>query len=869
MYTAINKKLYFVAWATSLLVALSCSREEEPSRVEPASSKYEIVVGTGERVRLELVGKTDFSAFALQDDVARYALSTKPSEPRTAPLINLDAQVGEGKARKMLVRLVNREEPSKITEVIVGPDELLFEGKEGEYSFKLNLEVNLQEGQSFSSGEWYLSAIYNSTNTDDPSVFVHNPTDAKFFTTAASRVEMPGVSLVIPWTRVYTKASPSSDDKEQDIKKGVGAAVMGQLSPQLGRNLSLRLKPDGVMLRVRPVSNVIEDILITRIRLRTQELVMGTHSYKKPTVVSVDDLTNGAFPEVTSVSSTAEVDLGHYDKSQADVRHTPGYVLPSGDYGRLEMLVWGFPKVGAESDPNLGTYAWVEARGYLSKRAADGTIWSSQTQVIDDGTSDGTIVNRAEADVRFFSNGNNQGIQAQYVSERWGERVLYQKIKKQTLKRGSLYLILPRVESDLQITERYSLLQDPSTGRRYGVIEIHNPTLRDIDLNEYGLTRIAVTGYESSTHPTLGAYGRGATTGFDTSRFTNLNIGEMYAFPQVEANKRINSDDFMNTSTPFQNLDAFAKALVLPFSSKYRSATLGMTAQGSAAMFPFYKVNKDKQPTNELRDDVPRTEVLGSTESADYTASYVDYTTLLGGAEPYSIDGTRANILSPGQTMVILSNGYLESDKFTDNTSNQTTDNIPTFFADIRKGVATGFCKYVVAMNNARREDARPLDADAGVLTLGSYDIPVLVKRKQRPNLSSGYYYQLLDGLWTNAPLASYLGYASSGSTTEQIYQAQLSANENYGIVSQYIKAKARKERTGEHTGVWEKRTPSLLFNTPFTSDFATGRMVAAQDFALGQTDNFTNFGVRLFQDQITARRPDSYVVRWSTAKAK
>lgn len=851
MYTFMNKRNWLVALMGAALALSSCSKEDLVSEQEAIqNSEYKIVEGTGERVTLEISGETDLGDFGAAADGLRYKLSTDFDNLAAVPVINLDEQVGKGKARKLLVRLVEKSEPSKITELIVGADKLEFAGTQGQYTFKLNVEVNLQEGQSFATGEWYISGVYGSTNTN-PSVFTHNPTDAKFFTIGTNTVEMPGVSLVIPWTRIYTKAQPSIDDTDKSLDKGVGATAMGQLGPKLGRNFGLKLKPDGVMLRVRPVSNILDNVLITTIRMRTQELVMGTHTYEKPTTVDLADLTGGAYPAVTSVSSTSDADLEVMDKYQGVATHAQGYIVPAGDYGRLEMFVWGFPKAGVETDESKRTAIWVVSQGFRTTR------WNSQTKVVDDKTSDGTIEPRAAEDVKFFTNNTNQGIQAQYISERWGQRQLYQKVKKQAFKRGNLYLLLPRVESDLQITERYSHVQDAATGTRYGVIEIYNPTLREIDLNEYGLARVALTGYDNATVPTLGDFLRNTQpSATDAGRFTNINIGEMYAFPVVTEpyhNPAVTKEASFTKNTPLPDANAsrLASALVLPLTGKYSSASVGMYINGSAAMYP--------SPTHA---EAPKTVVTGSTDKSDYPARYTDYTTALGGAQAYDTSGGRPNILAPGQTMIILTNGYLNSASFTDVASNKNASNIPTFFADIKKAVDMGYCKYVVAMNNAKSEAAAPLSADAGVMTLGSYDIPLLLKRKT--TTGTGFYYQLIDGLWSNRPLGAYFGYGSGGKNSDEIYAVQLAANKEYGIISQYIKAKNRT-----NAGLWEKRTPSHLFNSPVITEYSTGRMTAAQDYSVDDADNFTNFGVRLFEEQRTARNPQNYVVKWRTTKAQ
>lgn len=847
MYT--NKtKVWLVALAASFVGLSACNNEDLPEKSETTNSEYVIVEGTGERITLDLSGQADLEAFGIQSEEARYAIANKSEDPRTTPVINLDDEVGPGNAKRLLLRLVNKAEPNKITEIDVPKEKLLFEGKEGAYTFNLKVELNLQEGQSFESGEWYLSGIYGAAQTStDPRVFDHPATKATLYASDDTKKELTDVSLVIPWTRIYTKASP-----HPTAKADVNKASLDKLPATLGRNFELKLKPDGVLMRIRPVSNVIEHVLITGIRLRTQELVMGKHTYEKPASVTAEELTQGARPKVTTVSQYTGIELERINKYQAAQSSSAGKILRRGDYANIELFAWGFPVEGAELDPSKVTGAWIVSQGYNPKDT-EASRWTPMAEVIDNGTSSGTVRKRAPEDMRFFTANGNQGIQPEYISSRWGARKLYQLVQKQKYERGKIYLMLPRIESDLQIMERYTHVQDPTSGQRYSVIEIHNPTLRNIDLNEYGIARIAVTGYDNATSPVLWE----ATFGTTSRPKTDYTMGTIYAFPNVStpfsAGSRLNDNDI-----PFENIETFASALVLPFSRKYNSASIGMTIQGSGTMW--------SDPT--IRKDVPQHNVVGSSDMSSYTAQYLDYTTKLGGTTAYDITGATPNILAPGQTMIILSGGYLDASKFTDVSSNKTADNIPTFFADIKKGIRTGFCKYVVAMNNAKDEGAMPLSPDAGVTSFGNYDIPLLFKRRPMPNGSTGFYYQLLDGMWMNKSLAWYFGLERNDKKyNEAAYDVQLNSTlPHFGIVSQYIKAKNRN-LNGEHAGLWEKRTPSDLFNMPIVTEWSAGRMTCAQDYAVGQADNFTSFGVRLFQDQTTPRNPANYVVKWSAKK--
>lgn len=825
-----KKHMWLVALATGFIGLSSCSSEDVTRSTEPSNnSKYTIVEGTGDRVTLEFSGDADLEAFGARPESARYLLKGDGTQPRTAPVINLDDHVGQGNAKTLLIRLVDKNNPTLVTERIVTADELLFKGSEGKYTFEFKIDVTLQAGQSFESGEWYISGIYGGT-ASDPTNFEVVP---RFVTNTqlANKIDLNenttnGASLVIPWTRIYTKASP-----HPTAKGDVDKASMDKLPATLGRNFELKLKPDGVLFRIRPVSRLVSNILYNQIRVKTSDITIGTHNYEKPTSVDVADLTSGAFPKVTSTSkqyispSLERVKANYAADQVVPMDETKkGFLLPSGDFGRAELLVWGFPVDGQDTDQSKTTELWVHSSGrsgHVARSTNPSDVWGSKTYINDDGTDNGAITSYPEKDIRYArvsTNLGNAGIQDNVIAKRWGAQPFYQKVVKQKYQRGRAYLMLPVMDSDLIMTERYSELQEPSVAQRAGLIEIYNPTLRPIDVSQYGFVRVAATGMENETNPDI--YGSLAI----------INKGKLYAFPNVSEplisgygfKDQTNAFSEGATATTTPTGQRFRHAVVLPFSSALPSRTtgLGITGTNSLASNP-----------NDTRANIPKVTYYASEEKGAYTVSYRDFGTALG-ATAYNASGS--NILEPGQTMIVLSNKFLDA--------GTTAADIP-FAEDIRKAATQGYCKYVVALNNAQDETAIPLAPEAGVMTLGSYDIPVLVKKRTG---SAGEYYHIVDGLWAvgvnSFSIAGYLGYTASDITV--------------GLFGRYVDAKNQSAR-----GLWEKRSVGgAIFNYPIGY---SSEQTEAQPYTPG-TNDFASFGVLLFEQQNTPRNAANYVIKWT-----
>lgn len=830
MYIAKNKNLWLVALAAGLIGLSSCNKEDMTSPTEPSkNSEYVIVEGTGERVSLEFSGEANLEAFNIQPEQARYLIKGDGTQPRTAPIINLDSHTGKGNAKTLLIRLVDKNEPTKITERIVKADELLIEGSEGKYTFGFTIDVALQEGQSFENGEWYISGIYGGTEA--------NPTQFEFTPRFVSNTEgAAGVdlttSLVIPWTRVFTRNSPSSDDSNTNIKTGVGRTAMSQLSPKLGRNFSLTLKPDGVLFRVRPVSRLVNNILYSNIRLKTDDITIGTHDYSKPQSINVTDLENGAHPAVTSTTKNYNNTNSLEQVSILNTVSKQGYILPSGDFGRAEILVWGFPVEGQATDNSKKTEVWVHSSGRSGYFTRQDFVWGPQTLIKDDGSDNGLIQKHLVQDIIYAhpstENRGNNGVQDNTIAKHWRTQPFYQTVKKQAYKRGVAYLILPVVDSELIITERYSAIQDPSEANRIGLIEIYNPTLRSIDLSQYGLARVAATGMEqvTTTNDVFLPSGGGQLV-------AAYSYGKLFAFPHM-GEALVSGYGFWDTDYVFAQgskyLDAksntptgqlFRHAVVLPFSQSNSSRTTGIGLQGTRSL--------GSADITATAYNIPSITYYASEVKSEYTTLYRDYSSELG-TTAYNASGS--NILEPGQTMIILTNAFLDG----------PGSSIP-FEQDIRKAAQQGYCKYVVAMNNAKTKTAEPMNAEAGVMTLGSYDIPLLLKKR---NGSAGEYYHLVDGLWTAGNNGSGIGG----------YLGNKADDTNRGLFNRFVEAKL-----GNKGGLWEKRSVGgAIFNYPIGF---MGSQVEAKPYTIG-TDNFANFGVLLFEQQTTPRDASKYTIKWT-----
>lgn len=390
--------------------------------------------------------------------------------------------------------------------------------------------------------------------------------------------------------------------------------------------------------------------------------------------------------------------------------------------------------------------------------------------------------------------------------------------------------MLPVMDSDLIITERYSELQEPSVAQRAGLIEIYNPTLRPIDVSQYGFVRVAATGMETATTSNV----------YNEQQDRNIIVfgkAKLYAFPQT-SDPLVSGFGFWDTDMGFSVAPTykstvgkvatgqnFRNALVLPFSTALPSRTTGLGLYGTSTMRGYYSQG----------GNVATVTYYPSEDRGTYSVKARDFGAELG-ATAYNAGGS--NILEPGQTMIILSNKYLDA--------GTTAADIP-FAEDIRKAAAQGYCKYVVAMNNAQDETAIPLAPEAGVMTLGSYDIPVLVKKRTG---AQGEYYHIVDGLWSTGNnsrgIGGYLGYANEGAPAET----------TVGIFNRYVEARLNGKK-----GLWEKRSVGgAIFNYPIGY---SSEQTEARPYTPG-TDDFASFGVLLFEQQNTPRNAANYVIKWT-----
>lgn len=824
----LNAKWLGAFFVAGIVVLSACSKEdthtEQPSNPS-TDSGYKIKEGTGEKVKLEFAGELDLSGMnGTNKDSRAYTLITKNGEYHTAPVIDMEKY--KATPRALLIRLAEESDPTNITEILV--TDLKIEGNRGSYKFSYKKEVALQAGQSFSTGKWYISAIYGGTAAN-PVDFELTPrflTDTEGSTTGS---DFAGASMVIPWTRIYTKANPSATDTDTNPQTGMSAAAMSQLSPDLGRNTQLRLKPDGVLFRVRPVSRLVDNVLYSNVRVFSQDIVIGTHKYEKPTTLTATELQSGSFPKVTS---TAKAYNSTNDAAEAQVstKDLKGFFLPSGGYGRAELLVWGFPVEGQATDTSKKTEILVVSSGRSHSSVAlyltHPSRWTTDLKVVED-SSDPDHGKTVPYEAQDIVNSHKIPVQDNVIAKRWGAQPAFQKVKKKEYKRGVAYLMLPVVDADVQITERYTSLQGKDTGARYGMIEIYNPTLRNIDISDYALARVACTGMEDANPDTQRSFWQQVEA-----------KGILYAFP-VQDPLMKGQQAFVNSDLPFSVSEGtgpatstthlFRDALVLPIGRKLGgSATLGAKIQGTRSLSSNFQLSTINTPS---------ITPLGSTAKPEYVAWYKDYTTQLGGSTAFNENGS--NILEPGQTMIILTNGYRNATDYAATTA---------LINDIKRAIGTKYCKYVVAMNNAQDETAVPLSANAGVLTLGDYDIPMLLKKRTSPE--GIVYYHLIDGLWSDGnnayAIAGYLGYTGKEFTVFP---------DKRGLFYQYIKA-----RVNNKAGLHEKRSVGgAIFNNPigFEPD-----QVETLPYSPG-TDNFASFGVLLFNQYSAVRDAGKYTQKW------
>ncbi|MDY5857955.1 MAG: hypothetical protein SPK09_01815 [Porphyromonas sp.] len=696
------KNYTLAALALALLAGTACSKTAEPEQGSTAQSeqqlpKHTVTIsleatfsdGFDEEARAMLsptedgILKVEFKDTELMKDGA----TIDPATGR--PVREMNTETG-----KLTLFFVEKSNLSNVISTTVNPSDFR-KTPDGKYAMSFYGDVVLS-GLDMNQGEWYISGGYRldaeGNKTGNISGFTYLDSSGKLHSTSLmGDVTDFKTPFVFGWERLSTKLV---DDK---------------LQPSFGQNRNLKLVPDGAFLRVRAINNLVEDIhLVFLAMLREKIGVSGNHttgfdytasaasdaelvSTKRPFITKTPEA-RAQSRYLLGADKTSEILHRMDDPDNIDGR---GLVLSPGDYYTIYQRI-NTPTDVSNTPAGSGIvfHFWTKDRKLgtdvqgnpMDSRETEGLTgtpkytWPQTGPILTDDWRGGTMFERVYNNRSQFS---GRGFRNQVLP------------LNKSLAREKVHNINFRINSELMITELYTTRFSDRNGS-YGLIELYNPTLDEIDLSKYALLRI---GYR--------------------------NDGGTNKIRVVPSTTEYNQ----NTVNPGLNItDNISSALLLPLDMKNGDAS-GDWAVNSYS----YKLTQIARPTEKEPYRYVRTIEYTQPEASPKThsgfaANVVDFSTksYIRGLESITAGATK---LKPGKTMIILFSGFAASNY------NPTPED-QAIFARIQAAVQAGYCQYVVALGQGNAS-AQPHEATAGVTTADLGDAFSLVKIANVP--SGGY----------------------------------------------------------------------------------------------------------------------------------
>lgn len=695
----INKKYILAVLAMSVCLSLvgSCAKGNEPIEHK---TEIEPIKPQGEFVQLDLSGEYE----AGQATEARY-ISTTNEEGIKITLSDTELQ----NPKKLRLFLVQEEKPDIVTSVYVTPT--ITKLSSGKYRIRYQGDVQLAgQGQSFAQGTWYVGGIYGYNTEDNNSTF-SLPGNKTFIFLANGATQELNLPLTLGWTRLYTKQAPAA--ATASATKAT-ANDMNPLSPDLGRNFALRYEPDGVLIRVRSINGLLSPTPISQVMMETNEFSVGPAKYPAVSGLTAQKLRAGGAP--TALTATTTTATNNLYRVEATVPAEDRFLM-QGQALPKDVYIWAH-ETPRTYQANTQTRLWLNANGLkATKTDRNGNIigsddsWGGEWPVEKRLTGfkpdsnklileDYSDYDKADQGGRKSPNPRGATRYRLYGGDR--SYILKKKTSDAPYKRGTIYPTNLEVTSDLMISEvfvekaysvNFSNTDPVSPVASYALLEIYNPSLRDIDLSEYGLIRI----------------------------YSRDEKNHKYVCPGIP------------TPSGKQPGDLVDQALVLPlnpaagYGTVWEKNGLGVKPDGKK-----WNVNGAYQRPKPI------------TTYTGYNVQYKDYGPTLG-ADAL----TASSILAPGKTMIVLSSKYL-LENYTPNAEQdgyKTVGNqrVPEIFKQIKQAVDQGYCQYVFAANNAKDLNARPNQVGSGVMTVGLVDFFSIVKvrslDKERTFIDSDWLY--------------------------------------------------------------------------------------------------------------------------------
>lgn len=701
------KKIYTLGLVSlSLFLGASCSKnaDTEPSNSQTSSQKLPKHTAT---INLSAAFSTvdeSLRAYLKPTEDQKIKIEFKPEELMTdgvdasgKPIRVLGSETG-----KLTFFFVKKEDPTNVIgPVHVNPTD--FREEDGKYVIRFLGTVS-ESGLDFSSGEWYISGGYRLTEatnkTGNMAGYTYLDAEGKLHSSerrgSITDFKMP---FVFGWTKLATRRDTHT-------------------STNYGQNLALKMIPDGYMMRIRAINNLVEDIDLKFLAVLRQSMGTNTametkgYDYVKPPTTTAGDLVTSNTPRVPESTYTAGMLQSRYalgpDKTSPIGNNESdgvGLVLEPGDYYPIYQrfnsptdlsnasegaMVFHFKT----KDRALGTDvkgASIDSRDITGLTGAAVT-WVQGTQV-----QSGPVLTDDWRGGTMFEKVNN-GF-TQFAGRGFRNQVLP---ANTTFSRGKVNNVNFKINSDLMITELYTTRYDTNRKGSFGLIEIYNPTLDEIDLSKYALLRI---GY------------RNDGTGNKIRVLPSSDEADQTAQYSISNGNRIGSGGFI-----IQNAQ---NALLLPLdmnngtpAGKWAINSFNQELTTNQRSVPGYRYNYSLYYNNAV--------VATPKVYSGFDATVVDFSgkNYITGLESISAGNTK---LKPGKTMIILFSGFASS-------TYTPTQEEREIFTRIQEAVTAGYCQYVVAIAQGAGE---PHTATAGVTTADIGDSFSLVKTASLPtNLS-------------------------------------------------------------------------------------------------------------------------------------
>ena len=672
----------------------------------------------------------------------RYLVKVKKDEAAPIGFTISDEELRNPK--KLTLYIAERSDVSSngknasVTTLSVTPT--LTKQDDGTYTIGYKGAVQLQgAGQSFEHGEWYICGVYGAVSPTDTQAQSRWRNHFILSQSEQSNVEFD-YPLVCGWTRLYTKGSP---DLTAGSKTGGSREEIGG-STDFGRNLRLKFTPDGVLLRIKIRSNLIENVPISELNISSTEFKLMA---KPPVYNTPGKGKNGLLEEsyLTSGKNPFPDDHRNRDRDYMTIylaENRAFKLLSGGRYYDDIIYCWVYPK-DIYYASNTETLFSIPIKTlpeplYRMTNVTGGNIQSERISSPEYGKYQLGIGPQPVAP-HFAGNYN----------EEYGfpELQLAKRPSTNPYRLGHCYTVSLTVSSDLIVSEVANYQEgrkewvggqpewknEPISKKGYGMIEIYNPTRSDIDLSDYGIVRIAIPRlidaevhkkYDNPSNDARVCVFPNVSDQLKDQLFTHRGVG--------------NEDDDAKVGFNVGNISPsrgtlLANALVQPL-----DFVSGLSPKWPGLSLGTYYKRKDNTSANVTVETLP------TPQSYPQNTTFVrDFSSILG-SKPVQPGGK--NVLGPGQTIVLLSSRYAKSSVAMNKSNRGLIDGVPYLFQTLTRAIDQGYCRYVVALDNGKvKGEDEAYSPNTGTMNFYGFDIPLLVKKSNRKSSQAN---RIVDGAW-------------------------------------------------------------------------------------------------------------------------